>query len=266
MARNSGKDITAAPASQALSAIDDQLSKEVALLREQLDAPSGNKIKVEVTGEFLLPDGMSLGNSFEAVVVDFYNRNHFFLDPFNPSNITPPDCYAIGKKQLEMAPPDDVPAKQNPQCRDCWANQYKSAPNGKAKACQNRYWLALRLVDPNNPDGPPDPQAPLYILDLSPTNRSGFEGFANYAAQSLGAVIKAQVVVSAKNVGSYAAISFTDPTPNQHYALDFARRAEAEPMLTKKPDYEAAKAAAAAQPQRGRGPAGRRAAPSARRS
>ncbi len=262
MARVS-KSVIPAQASQALSTIDAQLASEVALLRNQINAPSGNKIRIEVAGSFTTPDGLDLGSSFQAVVVDFYNRNMFYKQSFQKDNVTPPDCYAMGKVRLDMAPEADSPEVQHPKCQGCWANEFKSGQNGKSKACQNRYWVALLVVDPDNPEAHNDPGAPLYILDLSPTNQKSFEGVMSYVAQALGAPIKAVITFSAKNVGTYAAVTASDPVPNPSYGVHFGRREEAVVALTRKPDFSAYEAAP---PARGRGAAApRRAAPTGRR-
>lgn len=237
MTRNSNSDVTKATGT-ALSNIDQELATEAADLRKQLDAPTTNKIKVEVTGDIILPDGTNLGRRMDVVVVDFYSRFQLFKKKYNPNEITPPDCYAIGKIVDEMAPEDDSPEKQAPKCKDCWANQWKSAGEGRpGKACQNRFWVAVLVIDPSDPQAHNLPDAPLLIMDLSPANRRSFEEAVEYAGKSLGSPLKARFTVSTKNVGTYAKISWGDPMPNNDYAMHFARRGEAQPLLTRKPDF-----------------------------
>lgn len=252
MARNS-KSLEPSPVSSqalSLSSIDEQIANEVALLRQQIDAPTGAKLQIKPTGEIIGPDGTNYGNSVDMVVLDFMNRYNFFLQPFDKNTITPPDCYAIGRVINDMAPEQDSPAIQHTVCRSCPMNQYKSHRNGTAKACQNRYWAAVLLVNPDDPEAHNRPDAPIYILDLSPTNRKPFEQMLTSVTSAMGAPIKAIVTMTAKNVGTYAAISFTDPMPNTNYGVHYARRAEAEPMLTRKPDFTQREQAPA---NRGRG-------------
>ncbi len=260
MVRKSSQEVAPAAASQALSNIDAQLSAEASQLMDRLSQPSGNKIKIEVVGEFTLPNGVNIGNEFQAVVVDFINRNQFFTTTFDPSVQVPPDCYAFNFNLAQMAPEDDSPNKQHSTCNGCPMNAFKSHKNGKAKACQNRMWLALLIVDPENPEAHNEPGAPLYLLDLSPTNKASFENIAKYIASAMGNPIKAIVTVSAKNKGSYAVVSFSDPEPNPDYAQHFARREEAKQMLTRRPDFAAAeaKAVAASSNRRGAGTMPRR--------
>lgn len=231
-----------------IALIDDQLSSEAALLKQQISAPSGNKIRIEPKGAFVLPEGLELGPEIQVAVVDFMNRNLFYSRPYNPNEIVPPDCYAIGRVINDLKPEDDAPDRQNDKCVSCPMNQFGSASNGKGKACQNRYWVAVLLIDPDNPDAHNDPAAPVYLLDLSPTNRRSFEGAIGHATKMLGHWAKATYTVTAENAGTYAAVSWTDPVPNPAYAQQLARRADAEDMLTRRPDFAAA-AAAAAQPK-----------------
>lgn len=256
MARTSkaSKSLAPATSSKSLAALDADLNNEVALLKNQISQPSGNKLKIEPTGDFILPDGMNLGNEIQVVVVDFYNRNFFYSQAYNPNAISPPDCYATGKDRTAMAPEADSPAVQHDKCITCPLNQFGSGPGGKSKACQNRYWLSVLIVDEDNPDAHNAPDAPLYLLDLSPSNLRSFEGAVSAVARSLqGPPVKAILTVSAKNVGTYAQVTFTDPMPNPDYALHVARRPETVDVLTRRPDFAAMAAQAA--PARGRGAA-----------
>lgn len=233
-----------------LTLIDQELANEAELLKQQLNAPSGNKIKVEVAGSFTLPDGLDLGSEIQVVVLDTMSRNFFYSGPYNPNNIVPPDCYAIGKSK-DMVPEQDAPNIQSDACKTCPQNVFGSGANGTSKACQNRYWLAVLIVDPDNPDAHNEPDAPTYLLDLSPSNLKSFEGQANSIMRMMnGPPVKAILTVRATNAGTYAKITFHDPVPNPNYAAHFARRAEVIDVLSRRPDFAAAAANAAAKPSR----------------
>lgn len=89
-------------------------------------------------------------STFEAVILgasfDFrYYKNRF--DPENPEN---PDCFAMGMTaegaQIELedlGPPEDLKTKESSKCKDCWANAFETATEGKGKACSQRIRLAL---------------------------------------------------------------------------------------------------------------------------
>lgn len=236
----------------AVALIDDQLTAEANALAKQIGAPSGNKLKVDVTGKFVTPDGLDLGSEIQVVVVDFISRNFFYSTAYSPGEITPPDCYSMGKDVQAMKPEDDSPMKQHDACATCPMNAFGSG-QGNAKACQNRYWVSVLLVDPDNPEAHNDPAAPIYLLDLSPSNRKSFEGAIRSTTKMLGHWAKAMYTVIAENAGTFARVSWVDPVPNPDYAAHVARRPEVEDVLLRRPDFSAAAAA----PSRSRAPARR---------
>lgn len=258
MARAS-KAVATKTTSTAIALVDQELANEVAALRNQINAPSGNKFKLDPQGFFSTPEGLELGDSIQLVVVDFITRHFYYSGPYNPSNIVPPDCYAVGKDKTTLAPGEDAPTPQSSACATCPMNVFGSGNNGKSKACQNRYWLACLLVDPENPDAHNAPDAPLYILDLSPSNLRGFDAAVGTIARSLnGPPIKGIVTATARNAGTYATVSFSDVVANPDYAHHMSRRAEAMEMLTRRPDFTAAAAARPSPRQPARRPAGNR--------
>lgn len=255
MPRASKTAITTKTSGTSLAMIDDALAAEVGALKSQIGQASGNKIKVEATGDFILPDGMNLGNEIQVVVIDFITRHNYYIQPYVPGVVSPPDCYALGKELATLVPEPDSPEVQAEKCIVCPLNAFGSGKNGVSKACKNSRLLAVLLVDPEDPDAVNARDAPIYTLELPPTAIKSFDGAAAYTARSLmGPPVKAIFTVSAKNAGTYALITFTDPLPNPGYASHFARRGETFDMLTRKPDFTAI---AAKTPPRGRAPARR---------
>lgn len=250
------KALKPAASGTSLALVDDELAKEVASLKNAISQPSGNRIKVESSGDFVLPDGMNLGNEIQVVVIDFVSRNTFYSAPYNSQNPVPPDCYAIGKDLSALTPEQDSPALQADKCATCPLNQFGSGNNGKSKACKNTRELAVRVVDPEQDY---DPSAPIYTLSLPPTAIRSFDGAVATVARSLaGPPLKAILTVTARNKGTYAEIAFVDPVPNPDYAQDFARRGEVQDVLFRKPDFSAYQNQPPAR--------GRAAAPAARRA
>lgn len=244
------KQVAVRASSTAIATIDQELANEVAVLKKAIGAPSGNKIEVQPTGAFVLPDGTNLGTEIQVVVLDFVGRNFYYDARYDPNTVTPPACYAIDKdrQQASMAPEADSPHKQSDTCAACPKNQFGTGDNGKGKACKNRYWLACLLVDDDNVGSHNAPTAPIYLLDLPPSQRRSFEGFVTTVGRALnGPPVKAIVSVVGANVGTYASITFTDPVANPDYAVHSARRAECVDILRRTPDFAAA---AAAQPTR----------------
>lgn len=241
---------------KSLTNIDAQLALEVDTLRDAIGQASGNKIKLEPSGNFILPDGSNLGDEIQVVIVDFMSHNKFYVGPYNRDNPQPPVCYAMGKVLRDMAPEADSPEIQNDDCASCPMNQFGSGDNGRSKACKNTRIAAVLIVDPEDPTGADAPDAPLYTLEIPPTSIKAFDGAVSMCQRVLGGPpIKAVLTVTAKPVGTYAVMSFIDPVPNPSYALHFQRREETVDMLTRKPDFSNYEAA----PARGRKAPARRA-------
>lgn len=234
---------TAAPSAN-IARIDDELANEVVALKTQIGAPSGNKIKVEPRGAFVLPSGQDLGPEIQVVVLDFVSRNFYYASNYNPNAIAPPDCYAMGKDISKMAPEADSPSAQSTSCATCPLNQFGSGPNG-AKACKNQRWAAVLVIDPDLPDAHNDPGAPVYVLPISPTSIKAFDGATGAIARTLnGPPIKAILTVEAVPSGTYSKLVFRDPIPNPNYAEHVARRAECQDILFSRPNFTAAPAPA----------------------
>lgn len=238
--------------SKALVNVDAQLAAEAAQFKNQLGASSSNRLKVEVRGSFSTPDGMDLGNEIQLIVLDFASRNQYYTVPFSADNPAAPECYAMGRSIPDLAPEDDSPTKIHSDCASCPMNAFGSAPTGRGKACQNRRQVAVLLVDPDNPDAHNAPDAPIYLLDLSPSNLKSFDGAMKHVTTMLGHPLKAIITATATNAGTYAVVTFGTPEPNPDYELHVSRRGECEEILFRRPDFARAAAAANSKPARGR--------------
>lgn len=253
------KAVAAFKPSKSLATIDAEMAADLAALKGTVGQSSGNKLSVEVKGSFTTPDGFDLGSEIQVVVLDYMSVNKFYTVAFDSNNPAPPECYAMGRIINDMAPENDSPHAQNADCRTCPLNQFGSASNGKGKACQNRRLVAVLVVDPENPEAHNEPDAPIYTLDLSPSNNKSFDGAVNAVARALiGMPVKALLTVVAENAGTYATVTWRDPVPNPDYALHYSRKGECIDMLTRRPDFTAH--AAKAPPARNT----RKAAPAAR--
>lgn len=259
------KGIATRTAGTDLATIDSQLAAES--LKGQLMVGGSNRIKVLAKGAFEV-EGVE-HEELQLVVIDGAIRKQFFHDNFDKENITPPDCYAIGRPMSTggdtpntTVPEGDSPDIQSDKCATCPQNVFGS--KGRGKACQDRRWLVVQIVD--DAGSHLEPTAPLYLLDLSPTNIKAFDAQAAYIEKSIGAPLKAILTARATNNGTYALVSWHDPIPNPDYGIAFSRRAEAADILAKRPDFEAAAAKAAQAPasRRGAAPARRGAAAPAR--
>jgi len=111
-------------------------------------------------GEIERPSGLTIGtragvltyngnpcpdNKLDVIVVASVHANTLYEGKFDPNNLTSPVCFAYSEDGgPDMAP---HPASSKPQCStcaECWANQWKSDPDGgRGKACKNTRSLAV---------------------------------------------------------------------------------------------------------------------------
>lgn len=213
--------------SSAVISIQEQLKAQAAAMAGRIAPPTGNKIKIGQNKQFTLPDG-SVTDTLDLVIVDFTSKNTFYDGAFDPNNITPPACFAIGPEPKNLVPSANSPAKQCDDCASCPLNQFGSS--GKGKACKNSRVLAVL---------PPEADAdtPIWTLEVSPTGIKGFDGFVGNVNRVFGMPpISVVVTVGFNPNETFASLVFSDPRPNENLEAHFARQAEAQELLAVEPD------------------------------
>jgi hypothetical protein len=237
-----------------IATIDEQLSKEIADIKERLGQPGGNKISLEPSGEFVLPDGTNVGKTIKLVVVDFLSVHRWYDKGYVKGVITAPVCFAHGKKITTMAPDDRSKEKQADTCASCWANAFGTGQNGKSKACKQSRDAAVLWIDDENPDASTD-DAPLLLFSCSASNIKAFDAAVSRCLTTLGHPIKAIFEITGHPEGTYASISIV-VTPNPNYGEHAQRLPEAEAVIVRIPNYEEVEAQSkgkAAPPRRAQG-------------
>lgn len=215
------------------NAIREQLRAQAAAMNERTNPASGNKIMPGNDKMFKLPDGSKVPE-LRAVIVDFVTTHNFYERPFDPKNILPPGCFAVGTNPKDMAPVADSPNLQAENCQVCPMNEFGSAGDGKA--CKNGRRLALL---PLNDDGDDvDAEADILILDVSPTAIKGFDSYVQTLARTyqMPPVGFVTTITMDPNV-DHAKVMFSDPQPIDGVGNAVARQAEAKDMLMQKPDF-----------------------------
>lgn len=210
------------------------LAKEAADMAGRVGAPGGDVIKVTQDKRFEFPDGTKSAGPVQMVIVDFMSSNAFYEGSYDPNNISPPACFAIGSKPTMLVPSNNSPVKQADACSACPMNQFGSAGNGKA--CKNSRVLAVL---------PPGATAdtPLWILKVSPTALKAFDAYVTQVARQFHLPPVAVVTeISFDESVSYSSLRFGNPVPNEDLETYFARKGEALERLLTEPDvsqYEA---------------------------
>lgn len=229
MATKKSTAVAVKPASSGnIVSIQEALKAQALAMAGRTAPATGSAIRVTQDKQFLLPDGTKTPGPLELVIVDFTSKNMFYEGAYDPKNISPPACFAIGTDIKTMAPSKNAPLAQAPSCDACPMNQFGSAGDGKA--CKNCRVLAVLPPDA-------DENTPLWILSTSPTANKGFDGFVGQVARlfempPIGVV----TTVSFDPSVTYAKLTFSDPKPNPNVGVHFARQEEAKAMLAVEPD------------------------------
>lgn len=204
------------------------LKAQTAGLTDRIAPPTGSSIRITQDKQFLLPDGRKSPGPIDVVIVEFNSQNMFYERSFDPKNIAPPICFAIGPNPKELTPSDKSPVKQSDSCAGCPMNEFGS--DGDGKACKNSRVLAVLPPDA-------DETTPLWILKVSPTALKGFDA---YVASVAGAFdvppIGVVTEVSFDPSVTYAKLLFGNPRPNENIETMFHRQDEARRMLAVEPD------------------------------
>lgn len=226
--------------------INEAFANEVAALQKRISAPSGDRITVTQAKTFKLPNGLEV-DELECVILDFVAANFYYPTVFDRNNIIPPDCFAIGLEPAGLVPSDNSPDKQCESCAGCWANQFKSASNGRGKACSNTRLLAVIPMDADVSTQP-------MILKVSATGLKSFDGHVGLVAQKFGVPVCGVTTRISMSDDEWASLRFNviekldmkDPL----LALAISLRGNAQTRLLVEPDVTAAKAANEAPPAR----------------
>ena len=208
--------------------IQETLKAQAAAMNERVAPAGGAAIRVTQDKQFMLPDGTKTPGPLELVIVDFISKNAFYEGAYDPKNISPPACFAIGQNPLKLVPSANSPLGQATDCAGCPNNQFGSDGNGKA--CKNSRVLAV--LPPNA-----DADTPMWTLATSPTANKGFDGFVSSVARVFEMPPIGVIATVGFDAGStYAKLTFSNPVPNPNVGEHFARQEEARAMLEVEPD------------------------------
>lgn len=215
------------PANSVVS-VKEMMAAQLAALGQKTAVSTGNAIRVTQDKQFILPDGSKTPDPIQVVIVDFTSCNEFYEGAFDPKNITPPACFALGDIPTTLVPSANSPAKQSDSCAECPNNAFGSA--GAGKACKNTRKLALLPVDAEE-------DTPIWTIKVSPTAIKGFDGYVKNVARMFQVPpVGVVTTLSFDENQTYAALKFSDPTPNEDAAAHLARMDEAREILAAEPD------------------------------
>lgn len=185
------------------------------------------------------------GNKMQLIIIGDICANTYYEGRYDPANPQPPVCYAFGENDKDMAPHENAPSPQNHSCHGCPLNEYKSAENGKGKACKNTRRLACLPLDVLD-DPATIAQAEVVYLSVPPTSLKHFAGYNKAVTETLQkplAVIVTEVQLENKELSFRNIREIKDPkqvgplldkSDAEVEAIAFPFPAAAEPEPAKK--------------------------------
>lgn len=210
--------------------IHEQIRAQTEALKGRLAAPASDGIQVSQSKEFKHPDGTK-NTSFKAIIVDFISFNAYYEGAYNQDNVVPPNCFAIGiARNEELVPSESSPEPQDDgkNCKGCWANAFKSADNGKGKACKQSIRLALLCED-----------GELHRLNISSTGLRDFGNYVRDVANQFGTPPYGVMTTFSFDDGfEFPSVRCSDPLQldDEQLAFAWSKRDDAAAMLTQEPD------------------------------
>ena len=213
--------------------VQEKMAADIAAFQGRMSAPVGNRISVTQDRKFRDATGEK-HDTFRGVIVDFVAKKAWYQDSYDKDNIVPPNCFAIG-----FMPHDALEASENAPdlqhqdgCKTCPKNQFKSADNGKGKACKDAYVLAL--LAPDAEEG-----ASLITLELSATAIKPFEKYVRELARDYGLPPYAFVTEFFMDDSvDYASVrcGMPEKAPASLVGLAYTMREEAQKLLSVEPN------------------------------
>lgn len=213
--------------------IQADMASEIAAFKDRIAAPTGSRIGTDEK-LFTLPNG-DTSDTLSVIIVDFVAYNAYYDKPWNPNQITPPNCFALGLEPAGMVPSENSPEAQAESCAACWANQWKSSATGSGKACSN-----TRLLAVIEPDG--DVDSPIMLLKVTPTALKNFDAYVTGVARSFQRPPRGVITeITFDPNQKYSSLRFGNPTActQEQMALAYARREDAMARLMVEPDVSA---------------------------
>jgi hypothetical protein len=219
--------------SKEIQSIQDELRKELETLKERVDPPSGFKISTK--GKvFTLPDGSSSDGPMQCVILDWVTANVWFEGLYNPKDIKPPACFAVGRVVSELGPSENSPKKQHATCKGCPQNEWGSHPQGgKGKACKNTRRVLIIPVDADENTQP-------WVIDVSPTGLKHFDKYVNTLSDNGKHPIEVVTEIAFEPSEAYPSLRFKPVDTHSKVELMWSLKQKGQEILMQEPQFEEA--------------------------
>lgn len=198
---------------------------------DKLGKPTSNGIGIKQNKTMVLPDGTITEGPIDVVILDFVSVNQYYDGPYDPNDVQPPVCFAIGDKPEQLIASDKSIEKQSDTCASCPMNQFESAPRGKGKACKNQRLLAVMTPDASDEDD-------IWLIRVSPTGLKAYDAYVRNLAQRNN-LIPLQVItkIGFDPASEYPTLRFAPDGVHDRLEFFASRMQEAADLIRTEPDY-----------------------------
>ncbi len=202
-----------------------RISSEV---QAALAPPRGNFISLK-NRMFTLSDGR-VAKELDCIILDFIRVNQL-RPPYKPGVRAGATCWAMGRIESDLMPPDTITNPECTLCSECPKNQFKSHMNGKGKACTNQIRLVVVPPDYTN-------DAQFALIHLPPTSLADWTNYTNMLRRTIGPAGFCRVVTKIRfsQDVDYPKLIFTALDPVTNPGAILALRTQAEDSLMIEPN------------------------------
>lgn len=153
------------------------LGKQIAVAAAQKPETSGVPHISLKHGRMTINDTALPGDEVQCIILASTLERTWFDRPYDPDDIGPPECFALGAKAAGLVPHENVVAPPSNSCKACPMAEFGTARQGKGPACKTKLRLCVMPVPSDPTPGQISAEdAEIAILKVSPTSVVNFNG------------------------------------------------------------------------------------------
>ena len=192
-----------------LVSIQERIKQRLANVNKTTAVPGSKKISLKHS-KFRIPDGATSEGPLNCVIVDYTNSNVWYEKEWKDGEVSPPDCFSIGKIIDELKPSASVEKPVNKDCISCPKNEYGS--RGRGKECDNTVLLAILA------EGFTD-ESEVYTIQIKPKGLKDWGAYVRTLKQSGMDPVQVVTSISFDPTVSYPKLKYRALGENLHLDL-----------------------------------------------
>lgn len=152
--------------------------------------PAGGGNAISTRGHKFTLGGSVIPNPMRVIVLDYSFENAYYAEAYDPDSPASPSCFAVAKKEQELAPDSEkVPEPVSEACDGCPNNEFGSADSGRGKACKNGRKLAVISADVKELTPEYVAETAVAFIRVSPSGIKHWSGYVKKLKNALDAPV-----------------------------------------------------------------------------